>query len=150
MRIFVPRGSKLIESKGFSYVDLGAKYITQGTVHPKVAAWEAHAVREVASGMLVGQEAGKTFFGNWIELNGGQEATVEIVYELPFKVESLDRYSVLLQKQPGSIAQTVRYSLHIPNRRILWASTGTETGHEVTKQIELDRDRFYGLVLEAE
>lgn len=150
MRIFVPRGSKLIASKGFSYVDLDAKYITQGAVHPKVAAWEAHAVREVASGMLVGQEAGKTFFGNWIELKGGQEATVEIVYELPFRVGSLDRYSILLQKQPGSIVQTVRYTLNIPNRRILWASDGTEAGHEVTKQIELDRDRFYGLVLEAE
>lgn len=150
MRIFVPRGSKLLSSKGFSYVDLDAKYITQGTVHPKVAAWEAHAVREVASGMLVGQEAGKTFFGNWIVLNGGQEATVELVYELPFKVGSLDRYSLLFQKQPGSVSQTVRYSLHIPNRSILWASDGTEAGHTVTKQLELDRDRFYGLVLEIE
>lgn len=150
MRIFVPRGSKLISSKGFSYVDLDAKYITQGTVHPKVAAWESHAVREVASGMLVGQEAGKTFFGNWIELRGGQEVTVELVYELPFKLESLDRYSVLMQKQPGSVSQTVRYSLAIPNRRILWASDGTEAGQSVTKEIVLDRDRFYGLVLEAE
>lgn len=150
MRIFVPRGSKLVSSKGFSYVDLDAKYITQGTVHPKVAAWESHAVREVASGMLVGQEAGKTFFGNWIELNGGQETTVEVIYELPFKLESLDRYSVLIQKQPGAIDQTMRYSLAIPNRRILWASDGTETGHSVAKELELDKDRFYGLVLEAE
>lgn len=150
MRIFVPRGSKLLSSKGFSYVDLDAKYITQGTVHAKVAAWEAHAVREVASGMLVGQEAGKTFFGNWIELNGGQEATVEVTYELPFRIETLDRYSVLLQKQAGSPAQTVRYTLEIPGRRILWASDRTEVGRSVTKQIEFDRDRFYGLVLQAE
>lgn len=150
MRILVPRGSRLISSKGFSYVDLDAKYITQGIAHPKVVAWESRAVREVASGMLVGQEAGKTFFGNWIELKGGQEATVEVVYELPFKLAPVDRHSLLIQKQPGSTDQIVRYSLAIPNRRILWANDSTEIGQLVTKEMDINRDRFYGLVLEAE
>lgn len=150
MRIYVPRGSKLLSSKGFSYMDLDVKYGASGQPHPKVAEWESNAVKEVASGMLVGEESGKTFFGNWINLEGGQRQTLEIVYELPFTAEVLDRISLVVQKQPGANPYTLNYQVDAPGRNIVWATDSTVAGHLVTKELEIDRDRFFGIVIQAE
>ncbi len=150
MRIYVPEGSKLISSKGFSYMDLDVKYRTTAETHPKVAEWESHAVKEVASGMLVGEEAGKTFFGNWINLEGGQRQTLEVIYELPFRADALDRVSLVVQKQAGANPYTLHYEVAAPGRNIVWATDSTVAGHSVSKELEVDRDRFFGIVLQAD
>jgi hypothetical protein len=150
VRVFVPEGSKLVSSKGFSYMDLDVKYGEQGETHPAVGAWEQNAVKEVGSGMLVGEEAGKTFFGNWVNLEGGQRAGLELVYRLPWKVDALDRHSLTVQKQPGANPYTVEYSLDLGGRHLLWATEETAAGPRVSKELEIDRDRFFGVVLGAE
>ncbi len=150
MRIYVPEGSKLISSKGFSYMDLDVKYGTTAEPHPKVAEWESHTVKEVASGMLVGQEAGKTFFGNWVNLEGGQRQTLEIVYELPFTIEALDRVSLAVQKQAGANPYVLSYGVDAPGRTIVWATDSTAAGHSLTKELDIDRDRFFGTVMQAQ
>jgi hypothetical protein len=148
MRIYVPLGSKLISSKGFSYVNLDAKYATAGQVHPKVAVWEGAAVKQVDSGTLVGEEAGKTFFGNWVNLEGGQRQTIELVYKLPFHLEVLDRHSITVQKQPGAISFPVNYTLAFSGRSLVWASEQAQAGSVFVKEFMVDRDRFAGVVLE--
>lgn len=150
MRMYVPQGSKLLSSKGFSYMDLGSIGSTAtNKAHPKAAEWEARAVTEVASGMLVGQEAGKTFFGNWINLEGGQRQTLEVVYELPFKVQALDRLSLAVQKQPGARTYVLDYTIQVPGRTLVWASDNTAAGDSVTKELDIDKDRFFGVVVQA-
>lgn len=149
LRVYVPQGSRLMSSKGFSYMDLNTQSSTITTIHPKAAEWESHAVTEVASGMLVGEEAGKTFFGNWINLEGGQRQNLEIVYELPFTVQALDRMSIAVQKQPGARAYTLDYTIDVPGRTLVWASDSTPAGNSVSKELEIDRDRFFGVVVQT-
>jgi len=47
---------------------------------------------------------GKTVLGFWLTLNPGETKTVEIKYDLPFRLEFIDQkteYQLVLQKQPG-------------------------------------------------
>ena len=149
MRVYVPLGSKLLSAKGFSYVNVDAKYGSKGDMHPQVQEWENNAIKEVGSGMLVGVESGKTFFGNWVVLEGGQSQTVELVYELPFKLGTIDRYGIVVQKQPGANIYALKYNLKISDHRILWSTDSVLTGDSIEKEMEISRDRFYGTVLQA-
>jgi hypothetical protein len=113
-----------------------------------VAVWEGDAVKQVDSGTLVGEEAGKTFFGNWVNLEGGQRQTIELVYKLPFHLEVLDRHSITVQKQPGAISFPVNYTLAFSGRSLVWASEQAQAGSVFVKEFMVDRDRFAGVVLE--
>lgn len=148
MRVYVPLGSKLVSSKGFTYVDLDAKYGATGTVHPKVATWESATVKAVDSGMLVGEEAGKTFFGNWVSLEGGQRQTLELVYRLPYKLDAMDRQSLIVQKQPGALPYEFSYTVNIPGRKLLWATDETTAAASLVKKFDITRDRYFGTVLQ--
>ena len=74
LRIYVPEGSKLIESLG-SEVEMETK-----------------------------EELGKTYFDGFFTVRGdGGRAKVVIKYELPFNINSGGNYKLLIQKQPGTL-----------------------------------------------
>lgn len=150
MRIYVPLGSKLISNLGFDYLALDYPQGENYQVDGDVLNWEKNSVKDVVTGTYIGQESGKTFFGNWINLNGGQTRTVKLVYQLPFKLSSADKYSLLLQKQIGSTNSGFNWTFNFAGRQIAWKNFDTQTlnTNSLNSDIILDKDYFFGLVLQ--
>ncbi len=148
MRIFVPEGSELISATGFDYKPLDVVKPQLQKKDPDVQAWEKTAVRDLVGGTILGEEAGKTFFGNWVTIAGGETRVITVVYKLPFKLKNVDRYSLLLQKQPGALSQKFSYTLRFPGRSLQWKNFQTEqlSSGLLTTGAVLDQDMFLGAV----
>jgi len=149
LRIYVPLGSKLISNIGFDYVTLDYPPGENYKIDPDVYNWEKNSVKDVVSGTYIGQESGKTFFGNWLNLTGGQTRTVKLVYQLPFKLSDVDKYSLLLQKQIGSVNSDFNWTFNFAGRQIAWKNFDTQTLNtdSLNSDIMLDKDYFFGLVM---
>lgn len=150
LRVYVPLGSKLISNIGFDYKPLeypeGAKYQTDDDV----LNWEKNSVKDVVTGTYIGQESGKTFFGNWLKLDGGQTRTVKLVYQLPYKLSGVDKYSLLLQKQIGSTNSGFNWTFNFSGRQIAWKNFDAQSlnTNGLNSDIILDKDYFFGMVLQ--
>lgn len=152
IRVFVPLGSSLIANSGFDYKDLSSVEAKNSgyKTDPLVFEWEKNSLRDVVSGTYIGQEAGKTYFGNWLNLNGGQSKTITITYKLPFSLKPLDRYSLLVQKQIGSLEQNLNFKLQFPGRAIAWKNFDADSLETdfLTKNFTLNKDYFLGAVIQ--
>jgi hypothetical protein len=150
IRFLVPQGSQLISITGFDQKNLDATSSENYRQDPDTAAWENSLVKDVSTGMLTGLESGKMFFGNWLTVLGGQTRTINLVYKLPFSLQNPDRYSLLLQKQIGSVATEFNWSVQFPQKRLQWESfvPDSATAGSLTKSVSLDGDYFFGMVLQ--
>lgn len=149
VRIFVPQGSKLVSVLGFDYKNLEFPPDENYKIDSDVLNWEKHSLRDVLSGTTIGQEAEKTFFGNWLTVKGGESRTVKIIYQLPFKLNGIDNHSLLLQKQIGQTSQNLNWDITFSGRSLAWKNfdpTIMETGR-LSHDIILNKDYFFGLVL---
>lgn len=149
IRVYVPEGSQLLEDTGFDFVAIENNQEDKYKTDPDVYAWERQSVKSVISGTIIGKEAGKTFFGNWNILNGGEEKTIRLVYKLPFKLKKTDRYSLLLQKQIGGKSFYFSHNLNFPSRQIVWSNINALNTDKANLNLEseINRDSFYGAVL---
>lgn len=107
LRLYVPQGSILQSSNGFwtppEYLFENSTGVL--TQDPEVRAIERNATTG-PGGTLIMEESGKTVFGNWIQIDAGQEKTVEFTYDLPqtlFLRGQSAPYTLLLQKQAGAV-----------------------------------------------
>ncbi len=159
MRVYVPQGSKLIHAEGHTpefpkepldYDALGFKR------DPDVVKEEAKIIIDEATGTRVGEEAGKTVFGNWVYVSPGESVSVTYTYLLPFRVdpkkEGSAAYSFLFQKQPGVIEVELESKVETPaDWKSIW-QTGTfllplqQQGIEIKEKVS--KDLFYGLIFE--
>ncbi len=149
IRFYVPEGAKLEGSEGFNR-DIPIPAIDNGgyDLDDKVQEWEKGVQQDNNSGTYYGTESGKTWFGNWLIVPGGQSKTVTITYTLPFKLGNLDRQSLLIQKQPGSRADKFNYELEFPGRSSIWnSSTSRIENNKLIYHQDLIADNFLGLVL---
>lgn len=150
IRFYVPPGSQLVNSSGFT-TDIVLPRLSEDTYvkDATVQAWQQHVSQDTVSGTFTGVESGKTWFGNWLDVPAGETKTITITYTLPFKLETIDRHSILVQKQPGSMREPITYNLNFTGRRSLWNSPSTTiTEQTVTYTQELITDTFIGVVLE--
>ncbi len=149
-RFYVPAGSTFIYSEGFNQEIQLPPLPDEGyVIDEKVNKWQNDARQDTSSGTFIGSEAGKTWFGNWIEVKAGQEKTVRFSYTLPFKLQNTDRHSMLIQKQPGSLADSFRYHLQFPGRKGLWSTPGTKFDDQTMEtEQNLTADSFIGIVLD--
>ncbi|HEX3095805.1 MAG TPA: DUF4012 domain-containing protein, partial [Patescibacteria group bacterium] len=83
IRFYVPEGSKLNSGSGFNQ-DIQLPVISNDgyTIDDKVQEWQKGVQQDTASGTYYGNEAGKTWFGNWLIVDGGQTKTVTLNYTL--------------------------------------------------------------------
>jgi uncharacterized protein DUF4012 len=150
IRVYVPEGSRLVSAQGFSHIEAPRLELPDQKPDPDAVAWEKASVTDTVSGTLIGKESGKTIFGNWLELRGGETRTITLTYELPFTVRNdVDHYSLLWQKQPGTLNQTYAYSLNFEDYSIAWKTFQPTKldSHALTIADPLDKDMFFGLIL---
>ncbi len=158
-RFYVPEGAKLVAATGFNqkpfYKADGSGYYDYTTdlknpykVDSDLEAIDKTITVDPASSTAIGKESGKTFFGNWIETSPGQTTTIVIKYKLPFKLDS-KKYSLLIQKQPGSLPIHFNYTFDMPYS-VLWYTPDTLkiSKHKVELQNDLSQDLFLGIVLD--
>lgn len=123
MRVYVPKGSKLIGVSGqtreynsppLDYTSLGFRRDAQ------VEMEEKSAQVDEASGTLIYEDSGKTVFANWVYVSPQESVTIKYSYLLPFKVsldqktKLTDTYSLLAQKQSGSAGSDFRFKISYP------------------------------------
>jgi hypothetical protein len=144
LRMYVPKGSTLLEATGFSIPDrsLFAVPNADWVIDDDLAYGLLTASMDPVSGTVVSEEHGKTVFGNWVQTKPGTSSTVTFRYRLPFTLESLgndrtfmanlksllgipetEQYALTIQKQPGILARTTHVQVHVPNGlNPLWSS----------------------------
>ncbi|MBL8030030.1 MAG: DUF4012 domain-containing protein [Candidatus Doudnabacteria bacterium] len=148
IRIMVPKNSKLKSVRGFDYVNLERPDAKDYKIDPDAKEWDENTSRNIVTGTLVGEESGKTFFGNWLTLKGGQERVVKIVYETPLRYEKFFNYSLLLQKQPGAEASDFELNIFLGGKKLIWSSDGMVVDGLFKLKFILNQDRLLGLVLQ--
>ncbi len=150
LRVYVPKGSTLISSQGFTFKALEVPPLEDAKPDDAIQEWESRLLKNVVSQTVIGEESGKTIFGNWLEIDGGQTKTVTITYTLPYKLQSTDRQSLLLQKQAGSLPWEFIYAFRIADYRLLWKSnsfTGPIQSQTLEQKLSIQKDEFFGSVL---
>ncbi len=160
MRVYVPLGSKLLEVSGqtreidkepLDYTALGFKRDSD------VQNEEQSMVIDPESGTKIYQEAGKTVFANWTYVSPQETMTITYKYLLPFTLfkitvnenEQADSYSLVAQKQSGSIGSTFSSDIKYPkNYEIKWNFPSGNLGsdNEIKNVTKLNIDRFFGAV----
>ena len=144
LRIYVPLGSKLISAQGWRVPDQEYFELPKPgwQKDPDVAAAEAGAMIDEASGTTIYNENSKTVFANWSMIDPGETATIIIKYILPFKMTVPEKpaswpeqltalwqgdepplipYALAVQKQPGSLGSEFSSRLLLPsNLYVVW------------------------------
>jgi hypothetical protein len=172
LRLYVPKGSELIEASGFAAPDL--IYFdppADGVQHDSdVALAENNTVVDPDSGVQIYSEFGKTVFANWTQVDPGNTITIRFKYKLPFKIHGvkqsagfwqqlwqgdyeLSSYSLFLQKQAGSISSNFSSSLRLPANMTVQGSGAFQFGigpggWEITD--DLRTDRYWGVAIQKE
>lgn len=162
LRVYVPLGSKLLGAEGqtrennnppLDYEALGFKKDSL------VEQEENNVLIDENSGTRIYEDSGKTVFANWTYVSPQETMILEYKYLLPFKISidseknPVDSYSLLAQKQSGSIGSNFSSSIEFPkNYKIEWnypENLNSQSG-EANLETKLDVDRFIGLVFTKE
>lgn len=138
VRVYVPRGAKLLAATGFELPPANAFVPIPSDALPDrhLLATELNAHIEPTYAMRTTEEFGRTAFGGWILTPPGATRTVGVTYELPWTYAKqgerrLGRatdappapYSLLIQKQPGTRA-TYRHRIVVdPTWDVSWHAT---------------------------
>lgn len=124
-RVVVPHEAELLEVSGFSAEPKADPAVTQRRAdqlspYPLLAEWQRQQ-RVHNSGTVIGEEAGHTYFANWLVTKPGQTTIGLYRYRLP-PVPSLpgtlnlfETYTLQIIKQPGDVRTSVRAELVLPD-----------------------------------
>ncbi len=157
LRVYVPLGSELLSVKGTTWefphppLDYDALGFRRDDL---VESLENNERIHEASGTRIGEENGKTVFGSWVYVSPGESVTVELKYRLPwnFEIEKLrqggaERFSILYQKQSGTIGSKLKSEIAYPERwESVWQTGGdlVPYGRRVVFEGNLKTDQFVG------
>lgn len=150
-RLYVPLGSTLISTQGFTPIAATEYQTVSDSSKPTalLTSVEGNAVVNEATGTRITTEFGKTVFGNWTELQPGQTATFSITYQLPFKVVAgINRYDLVVGKQAGAQNQTFALDLKLPdNGSVAWTSFVNSSSKKKTASFTADLTSPFSLSL---
>lgn len=162
MRAYVPAGSKLLEVSGHTretyeapvdYENLGFRKDSD------VENQENKISIDEGSGTRIYSESDKTVFANWVYVSPGESVTITYKYTLPFslfnvsvgKGNQVDSYSLVAQKQSGSLGSEFESALSFPeDYELKWNMPvdGEINGNKIEMKNKLNEDRFVGAVFE--
>jgi len=160
MRVYVPKGSKLLEVSGqtreadkspLDYDALG--FARDGDVVEQ----ENSMTVDSLSGTRIYEESDKTVFANWTYTSPQETMVITYKYLLPFALfrisieekEQADSYALVAQKQAGSFgSEFVSHVTYPTDYELKWSfpSEAENVGGELRTETKLDTDRFFGAV----
>jgi hypothetical protein len=130
MRVYVPKGSQLLSVEGHTrefnsppldYDKLEFRRDSQ------VESEEQSMEIDESTGTRIYEEENKTVFANWVYVSPKETVEVEYKYILPFSIdlsaneESTDSYSLLVQKQSGSVGSDFHSKISFPSdMEVFW------------------------------
>ncbi len=157
LRVYVPEGSELVSARGQTIEPYNPPidYQENGFQEdPLVAQIEREMEIDDKTGTYIFKENNKTVFGNWVYVSPGRKAVVTYKYRLPFKIdltESSNNYSILIQKQAGSLGSDFSYQLdYLDEFKTAWIypeDARNEAGQFIY-QSDLKVDQFLGITFE--
>jgi len=159
MRVYVPKGSKLLSAEGHTreYNEDPLDYEALGFHRDvDVVKQEQSMMRDPNTGTYIFEESGKTVFGNWVYVSPKEAVTVRYTYELPFSLDvqkiydSADSHSLLVQKQSGTIGASLHLSVEVPEEWIVeWMYPERSAQQEEKFELEsvLRKDIFSAFIL---
>jgi hypothetical protein len=115
VRVFVPRGSSLLDIKGNSpEPELLEINEENYALDPDVTMTIGAAVSLNDKNVDIFEEAGRTVFGFWHTINPGQTRKIILKWKLPFKADfAPPRYTLIFQKQSG-VEGVFRHGIELP------------------------------------
>ncbi len=122
LRILVPQGSQLVSTNGFDSLNYHDSTAPGLATDPDLAAWDSGSI---VGDAFVRTETGKTEFAGWLDIAAGQAKTVTLTYLLPKKFnDGTQSYSLVLQKQAGSLPFEFTGVVDLGSFRSEWVGTG--------------------------
>ena len=160
MRVYVPEGSELLEVEGQTreFNDPPLDYRALNFERDVDVEREENSMQvDEITGTRIYNEAGKTVFANWVYVSPQEEVTVKYKYKLPFRMDlnferQFDSFSLLCQKQSGSLGSKFNYSFIYPKEwNVEWKTENSEKGNlgELKSEDMLEKDRFFGVVFSS-
>lgn len=152
MRTYIPKGSRILNVSG--YTEKQARSEPQG-----IAGYnQDQDLKSIKDTLIhnedwdidIFEESGKLVIGGWVITKPGEISQIMLEYELPFKFNSSDIYSLILQKQAGTLGVRYKYSFDIESKKkISWVQSSlnlekTETGYKITDEA-LRTDEYIGV-----
>ncbi|MFH1405093.1 MAG: DUF4012 domain-containing protein [Patescibacteria group bacterium] len=165
VRVYVPKGSKLLKADGFEIPDsnLFDEPDPEWIIDDDLKYRAETASIDPESRTNIEQALGKTIFGNWVQTKPGTTSKYSFTYELPFKAIDVQtkqsffekikifigfpetsKYSLLLQKQSGILDRSIVVTINIPeSMSTLWSS------HDIQNTLFTnDQDALFSILLE--
>lgn len=151
LRVYLPKGAELISVQGQSQVSFEAQIDYQKFGFKKdqqVDAIEQTMQQDEKSGTEIFEESGKTVFGNWVNVNPGETASIIYKYRLPFKLATGGTnadFSLLAQKQSGSLDSKLEVTVNWPQtlNAISLPGAFNQDGNMAGSQTDLTLDRLF-------
>ncbi len=157
LRVYLPLGSELISASGQTRENYHPPidYEKQGfKKDPLVNEIESKMIVDLKTNTRIFEENKKTVFGNWVYVSPGETVTLTYQYRLPFEInltKMTDSYSLLIQKQLGSLGSNFSHQLKFPeNWDVSWQypeNMNQESGIR-NYDTDLKTDKFLGLTFE--
>ncbi len=161
MRVYVPKGSRLLSVEGHTR-EFNSPPLDYDKLEfrrdPQVESEEQSMEIDEETGTRIYEEEGKTVFANWVYVSPQETVEVEYKYLLPFEIDlsvnedGMDSYSLLIQKQSGSVGSDFDSKISFPSdMEVFWRYPETlsvEGSNLEFKQI-LNKDIFVGAVLKG-
>jgi hypothetical protein len=145
LRVLVPQGSQLLSSTGFDDLDYHASTAQGFSTDPELNAWDTGEAHE---NVYARTESGKSEFAGWMDTAAGQSRTVTLTYILPFKVQSDQAYSILVQKQSGSKPIKFQGSLDLGKGKAKWIGQDVKpAANSVSFSSDTNTDDFWPLII---
>lgn len=152
VRIYIPKGARILQSEGFT--DRGKKVSPDG-----IASFEQDTDLVAVNNTLIHnkdwhidtfEESDKSVIGGWLVTKPKEISQIVVEYALPLTVKKGDLYSLILQKQSGSLGVRYQYNLELPAKwKLDWNTSSffdlqkTGSGYKVIDGI-LRTDEFIG------
>ncbi|HLN18726.1 MAG TPA: DUF4012 domain-containing protein [Patescibacteria group bacterium] len=163
MRIYVPKGSKLLSVNGQTreFNSPPLDYLALGFKSDLMLQMEENETEvDENSGTRIYEDAGKTVFANWTYVSPKETMEITYKYILPFKFDTdkkaglVDSYSILFQKQSGSIGSSLSSIVTYPDfLDSVWQYPGENVSNLADEKngIKMDdvlaTDKFFGVAL---
>lgn len=174
LRIYVPKGAKLLSASGFNPPEAKSYYSEDETLalDADLARLENEVTIDPASGTKIYDQFGKTVFANWVQVAPGETSKITLTYQLPFTLdkrsekeeknyydlilgkllgkenieaeEDFRTYTLLIQKQAGDNNLVFNQKINLPNN---WQLIWQNK--ELPTEINLLQDNFYGVIYQV-